>query len=439
MARARTTRVRLTDRGIVLAVGGGILALAGVGLHLPDVVAIGVAPLVAVAAAALWMRVVGVDRGRTALTTTRRVLPNPVVRGQVTEARLAVRPAHLSSAATAQLARTRVAENVSTQLSHRPPRGTQRTGAEEIVVTYQLHPSARGRWLLGPASATVEDPFGLVRTVQPFGSTTTVTVWPSTYPLPVRAARSLAVASDAASGSRAASPDDAVLREYVAGDDPRRIHWASAARRGELMVRSDEGAGLPPVTVLFDRGLLPTRDATKAWDHVRPAERGEWAVECAASIAVSLVEAGHAGRIVGTSSDGAVAAVPHVPGGRGEGRSGILEQAVDLTGLRDGAEADRAVAATAAALRVHRHADELTFAVLRPQSGTAQHALAHLGGEGDHAAVVVVDRSSSQAQHRAAQDTVAALRAAGWRALAVVEGSGLEATWLNLVQEAAWS
>jgi hypothetical protein len=77
--------------------------------------------------------------------------------------------------------------------------------------------------------------------------------------------------------------------------------------------------------------------------------------------------------------------------------------------------------------------------VLRPQSGAAQHALAHLGGEGDHAAVVVVDRTSSQAQHRAAQDTVAALRAAGWRALAVVEGSGLEATWLNLVQEAAWS
>ena len=438
MARARTTRVRLTDRGTVLVVGGGILALAGVGLHLPDVVGVGVAPLVAVAAAVVWMRLVGVDRGRTALTTTRRVLPNPVVRGQVTEARLAVRPAHVSSAAVAQLARTRVAENVSTQLSHRPPRGTQRTGADEIVVTYQLHPSARGRWPLGPASATVEDPFGLVRTVQPFGSTTTVTVWPSTYPLPVHAARSLAVASDAASGSRAASPDDAVLREYVPGDDPRRVHWVSAARRGQLMVRSDEGAGLPPVTVLFDRGLLPPHDGGKGWDHVR-ADRGEWAVECAASIAVSLVEAGHAGRIVGTSSDGAVAPVPHVPGGRGEGRSGILEQAVDLTALRDAGDADRAVAATAAALRMDRHADELTFAVLRPQSGAAQHALAHLGGEGDHAAVVVVDRSSSPAVHRAAQDTVAALRAAGWRALAVVEGSGLEATWLNLVQEATWS
>ena len=42
------------------------------------------------------------------------------------------------------------------------------------------------------------------------------------------------------------------LREYVVGDDLRRVHWASTARRGELMVRQDEVPWQGRATVLLD-------------------------------------------------------------------------------------------------------------------------------------------------------------------------------------------
>jgi uncharacterized protein (DUF58 family) len=433
---AKKLRLTLTPRGTGLVVGGAVLALAGIGLRLADVVIVGITPLVAVGATAAWMRLLGVDRGRGALTTIRRATPDPVVRGQATRVELSVRPVRASAAAATQLARTRVAENLATELATHPPRGTQHTGDDEIRLTYTLRPTVRGRWPLGPATATIGDPFGLVRTTRPFGSTTLVTVWPATVPLPVRASRSLGVISDTASGARTASTDDAVLREYVPGDDPRRVHWASAARRGQLMVRSDEGAGMPPVTVLYDRGLLPAHVDGRA-DGLRSRGRGEWSVECCASVVTSLVGAGHAGRVVASSLAAAVATVPHAPGGRGEGIAAVLDQCVDLRGLRDAAEAERALVATAEALRMQRHPDEVMFAVLAPQRSLARTALAGLAEEGYHGAIVVVPRGASSSQRRDAAESVEALRAAGWRAVAVDEGMPFEHVWIYLVEEAS--
>lgn len=431
---ARILRLTLTPRGTGLVIGGAVLALAGVGLHLPDVVVLGIAPLVAVLLTGLWMRLRGVDRGRGALTTVRRVLPDPVVRGQATTVELIVRPARADSVSATRLARTRVAENLATELAGHSPRGTQRTGDDEIRLTYALRPTVRGRWPLGPATATVGDPFGLVRTTRPFGTVTPVTVWPATVPLPVHAARGLAVLSDVASGARTASADDAVLREYVPGDDPRRVHWASAARRGQLMVRSDEGAGTPPVTVLYDRGLLPPHADGRTLS-TRNRGRGEWSVECCASIAASLVGAGHAGRVIATSAAADVAAVPHVPGGRGEGTAAVLDQCVELRGLRDAAEAERAIVATADALRVQQHPDEVTFAVLAPPRPLARQALAGLGAEGYHGAIVVVPHGARATTRREALESVEALRASGWRAVAVDEGMPFEHVWIHLVEE----
>lgn len=42
------------------------------------------------------------------------------------------------------------------------------------------------------------------------------------------------------------------LREYTAGDDLRRLHWATSARRGTLMVREDADPSAPHLTVLLD-------------------------------------------------------------------------------------------------------------------------------------------------------------------------------------------
>jgi uncharacterized protein (DUF58 family) len=379
------------------------------------------------------MRVRKIDHGRGALTTVRRATPDPVVRGHATRVELTVRPVRATSSWATQLRHTRITETVAHELAVRPPRGSQRAADGAIVLTYTLHTTVRGRWLIGPATATLGDPFGLVRTSRSFGSTTSVTVWPATVPLPVRASRSLAVVSDVASGARTASADDAVLREYVPGDDPRRVHWASAARQGQLMVRSDEGAGLPPATVLFDRGLLPPRGQGRVGAG-RSRGRGEWSVECCASIASSLVRAGHAGRVIATSVDGVVA-VPHVPGGRGESAAAVLEQCVELSGLHDAAQAEDAAVTTAEAIRVQQHPDEMTFAVLGPARARARQALSGLGEDGYRGAVIVVSRGSGTSERNDARETLAALHASGWRAVVIDEGTPIQDVWLRLTEE----
>ncbi|NED98036.1 DUF58 domain-containing protein [Phytoactinopolyspora alkaliphila] len=42
------------------------------------------------------------------------------------------------------------------------------------------------------------------------------------------------------------------LHEYVPGDDLRRLHWATSAKTGTLMIRDDADPSLPHLTVLLD-------------------------------------------------------------------------------------------------------------------------------------------------------------------------------------------
>jgi uncharacterized protein (DUF58 family) len=67
------------------------------------------------------------------------------------------------------------------------------------------------------------------------------------------------------------------LRDYEAGDDPRRVHWRSSARRGELLVRQDEAASPGRVVLVLDTRPEAHDDASF-----------ESAVEVIASLAVSL-------------------------------------------------------------------------------------------------------------------------------------------------------
>nr|WP_276612330.1 DUF58 domain-containing protein [Kineococcus vitellinus] len=87
------------------------------------------------------------------------------------------------------------------------------------------------------------------------------------------------------------SPDDVSIREYRVGDDLRRVHWRSTARRGAVMVRSDEHPGRPDVVVLLD-------DRAAAHAGRGAASSLEWAVTAAASAAVHLQRRGHRVRLL---------------------------------------------------------------------------------------------------------------------------------------------
>ncbi len=81
------------------------------------------------------------------------------------------------------------------------------------------------------------------------------------------------------------------IREYRVGDDLRRVHWRSTARRGAVMVRSDEHPGRPDVVVLLD---------TRAGAH-RGRGAGsslEWAISAAASAASHLQRRRHRVRLL---------------------------------------------------------------------------------------------------------------------------------------------
>ncbi|WP_418277221.1 DUF58 domain-containing protein [Isoptericola jiangsuensis] len=429
----RLTAVRPTGRGAGVLTSGVVLAATGVVLDLPDLVGLGAAALLAVAAAwttLAWQRL---DAGRGALDVVRSVDPNPVVAGQPATTRLTVRARARTGAAFERLARLRLSEQAAHELAGSTGiRARVRTQPDHIAVHYGLVPGRRGRWPLGPVLTTRTDVFGLARTTQPLGEATRVAVWPRTTPLPVRSA-ALGDVDRAATGARLASTDDSVLREYVAGDDPRRVHWTASARQGHLMVRADEGAGVRPVSVLLDRALLaPAPDDRPGARHpgALAVSDGEWAVELAASVAVSFLEGGHPTRLVSTSPE--PTRTEHVGSVR-SGRSRLLDATVDLVGLR-GADAAQALERTARTMRADRSRGEITVAVLAPQDEPGRHALAALGTDGTCWALLVVAPSKDPGAD--VEATGDALRAAGWRVATCTPGTAAERAWSALTERA---
>ncbi len=75
-----------------------------------------------------------------------------------------------------------------------------------------------------------------------------------------------------------------MMREYQEGDDLRRIHWASVARTGQLMIRQDEASRRASGLVFVD-----TRAATLGQMRSPSFERG---VSVAATLGTLLVRNG---------------------------------------------------------------------------------------------------------------------------------------------------
>jgi len=97
------------------------------------------------------------------------------------------------------------------------------------------------------------------------------------------------------------------LREYLPGDDLRRVHWASSARTGIPMVREDADPAQPHLTVLLD-------DRAGAY-RAGPAGDGfEEAVDVAASLVQACATHGVPVRCVTVSGSCDVDAPAGVPG-----------------------------------------------------------------------------------------------------------------------------
>lgn len=98
------------------------------------------------------------------------------------------------------------------------------------------------------------------------------------------------------------------MREYLPGDDLRRLHWATSARRGTLMVREDADPSAPHLTVLLD-------DRAEAYD----GDGFEEAVDVAASLLATAALVASPGRVVTRSGsiDAEIAPPPSAAGSTG--------------------------------------------------------------------------------------------------------------------------
>ncbi len=146
--------------------------------------------------------------------------------------------------------------------------------------SYRLPTDRRGLVRVGPLVASRSDPFGLTkRTVTLVGQASLVVLPHIDFLTGLGSGGGLddplAGVSHPVLGGRG-DEDFATLRPYVVGDDLRRVHWASSARHGDMLVRLDDPPWRGHLTVLLDG-----RD-----DRIGPE-----AFELAVSAAASLVHA----------------------------------------------------------------------------------------------------------------------------------------------------
>ena len=305
------TRVRPTLRGVAVGVLSLLLAVFGVVAGMAVLAAAGACVLVGVLVDGL---VLAVNRMHLAGRIVRDVEPNPCHTGQACTVALRLVSRRGSNPAWGGL-RVHVDDCLPSAA------GRMRLDASS---SYQVVPSQRGAWRLGPASLTVAGPLDCWRQVASDEATTDLIAWPQVAAMDsevVRAART----DDrlpGPTGLAVARLDDMVLRDYQPGDDLRRIHWRSSARTGQLMTRVDEPAESRHAWVtlwLDDASSGPDRELaiSLAASCVMAWQRAGFAVQCHCGLRPLLGEADAqmtALALLDPDSDPSCLAPPDAPG-----------------------------------------------------------------------------------------------------------------------------
>jgi len=405
--------LRPTTRGWALAVAGAVATAIAVVLGSEDLARAGALLIVLVVVSAIAATVEHHLAHRN-LQVRRTITPQTLSVGRPGRVlvHIAPMPGH-----RAQLGRLQLRERAAVELSDgRPLRATVVRRPRELTLAYGVQAARRGRWPIGPVTATVGDPFGLFTRSQTLGRAVDIAVWPYVVELEIPPGGLSSDPDTAASGARTPSADDASLRVYRPGDDLRRVHWASSAKRGTMLVRNDERSGKRPVTVVLD---LPSDDVGV-----------EWSISLAASIALAMLRAGHPVRFLPTgapSSTGPRSMQVHAHPPRNDAAvATLLDATIDLGAPATSERAEAQLLDAAEVLATH-DLSETVVAVVGSMSLPARSALAAAVGPGHGWAVV---RSSDGD----AAETRAALLQAGWWTSLASPTSDLAATWDSLVR-----
>ncbi|SDG82129.1 Uncharacterized conserved protein, DUF58 family, contains vWF domain [Sinosporangium album] len=353
-----------------------------------------------------------VARTRYRLSCARRVHPARCEAGG--EAVVTLRLENVTRLPTGLLM---IEDTVPFALGARPRFVLDRVEARGVrEVEYRVRSDLRGRFTVGPLTVRIADPFGLVELGRAFTATDTFVVVPQVVPLPpVRLSGEWAGGGDSSNRSMASAGDDDVApREYRYGDDLRRVHWRSTARRGELMVRREEQQWQSRGTLLLD---------TRRYAHRGEGPRSsfETAVSAAASIGTHLSHSGLGLRLV--TDQGA----EHVAD---QGMSWSLLDTLAVIRHSGGRALDLGLAATR-----QRGGDGLIVAVLGAVDADEARALARLRHGSMTGVAVLLDVAAwdqsdpDRDELERAAGARAALAAAGWRIVRLPPGVPISSVW----------
>jgi uncharacterized protein (DUF58 family) len=345
----------LTRRGRVAGVVGIVAAasaLAAGGRALEAIVI-----PVAIALAAGYVQV-----SRVEAPAVRHVTPADGFVGEAREVRLefgaeAVRGDGDDTPSFLADVRVRVGEGID------GPAGPIRASVGTEPVSYRVGYRERGERTLGPVDLTVTDVFGLFEREMRVDETDSVTVYPPLDPIPARFRRGL-YAADAVDASREREEFDR-LREYTRGDAVRDVHWATTAKRDEIVVKEFAAeTARNRVTIAGGTEAGGSEELSGFGDADRPP--GEIAADelarAAASLALALLDDG-----VPVDVRLPAGRVSAMPGGRG--RREVLELAARTgPGAATDEGADVTVVAGPGGARFRAGDRSVSFADLRREA-----------------------------------------------------------------------
>ena len=163
-----------------------------------------------------------------------------------------------------------------------PPRGTTTWTASGLC-------NHRGLNTIGSLTMISTDPAGLLRLECTVGTPQSILVYPATIELSRAVVQGQAIAGELGGAGQlmGQSPVASMVRQYAPGDSLTHIHWPTTARLERLMTKEFEGAGTNEIWLILD-----LQEAVQAGTGEESTE--EYGIVIAASLARSLIQAGHA-------------------------------------------------------------------------------------------------------------------------------------------------
>lgn len=260
----------MTRSGTGLAVVGVLVAGTGLAARWPELVVLGVVLLGVVLLTGVW-RVLARPADLTIHPTTVEVHRFEPAEVQIDTSALRRRSVHLE-----------VSSEPEPRVHH--PLRRNRDGRAPTLAFSTIRRQVERH---GPIEAVWSDPFGIWRRTLGRGETVEVVVTP----------RRGSVDDDLRTWNPGDEWESArslrrshlteLLTEYVAGDEPRRIHWRSSARMGRLLVRQRIGTESRDTLVYLDCDPQAWRSAAR-FDDNDTDEQFEVGVELATAVVQQL-------------------------------------------------------------------------------------------------------------------------------------------------------